>query len=104
MGCSPCLLRSSSAPPRATTSTILPAFSARRTSTIMMGTLRPFGKGQAAPPMPQEAGADDADDENDGRAQQRRLRQAEMLEGIAIIDRADRLAEIERSRMQRQRG
>ena len=71
---------------------------------VIMGGLRSFGKGEARPAMPQVARADKPDYEDDDGANQRRLGDAEMFEGVTIINRPDGLAEIERRRMQRQSG
>ena len=54
--------------------------------------------------MPQQARADDPDDQYHAGADERRHGDAEMAEGKAVIDRPDRLAGKERRRMQRQRG
>jgi len=68
---------------------------------VMMGVLRPFGKVHARPPVPQVARADEADREDHGGADEQRLAEADMTEGKAVIDRAERLAGKERAGMHR---
>src|SRR5580704_16230750 len=74
-----------------------------RNSKIMVD-VAPFDKGGYRPPMPQQARANETDDQNHPGADQRRYGDAEMAEGKAVVDRPDRLAGKERRRMHRQRG
>jgi hypothetical protein len=70
---------------------------------LILGSLRSLREA-IAPPVPQEAGADQADRDDHGSAKKRRRAVAEMLECIPVIDRADRLAEEEKAGMHRHRS
>src|ERR1700728_4509038 len=78
-------------PPRSVSSVIARVYRAALPVCVEMGDLHLLGNPLTTPAMAQKPCADKPDCQNHGRAEERRHAEAEMTEGIAVIDRPDGL-------------